>query len=1200
MPSLKIAPQSSYPRARSGLWVTVCGSVLLALVGGTALASEDTRTRFDIPAQAVEAALTEFAEQADLTLVFPDELVRGRKANELIGRYSLQEGIDLLLAGTGLSPTFSNEVVLSISSEDASASEGDTMKATKKAGLVAVLAGVLAGGVEAQEPGKSESEIRTGVVTGKVTDARTGANLKGAIVAIEETGQSTATNDLGEYRLVNVPQGLVTVTVSYLGYAGQSSEADVRGPTVAQSFTLRGADEIEEIVVFGQRSARAQALNQERASENVASVVSSDLLDQFPARTISEALSRTPGIAFQRSAGEGANVIVRGVGPELNTVKLNGIELPVGDGGSRSASLNNLLADSVSKVTVNKSLLPSQDSAGIGGLVEIETKTPLDRPDRFASFQIEQGLTGGDFEDDLSVSGTLSGAFGAQKNLGLSGSVQYREREFDTVEFNTGSPLFGEFLPLDPSGNPVPSDPRFVDPRVTFPFAAEADRVFISSSNLTSTENKSENWTVTIAAEASIGSHTNLNLDVVHSALDTEQYIGSLAVRAPSSYQSRPIAELGGEERFGLVWGESLTVEQRYNYTPQIEDTTSTVSFRGESNFDRWQLKYSAGYTRGEQEIPERFDARFANTQTFFLSDPGAFILDEAIDPTEGIILSIFEPRVGNNIPFPLVNDDGLSLLNSPENYEYLNTLITSRSGENDRFSGGLSARYDFGSNWLDYIDIGVHFERSEARTRRGDASRINGTLEFDPVPNLPSADSLGIAFSESELDRIGAGPRGFLVANPGDMRVFLSNVVRTAETNDRLVPLVIPATDADQSGFTRETEIAPYVQGRISVGDFEFIGGIRVSNIEIVSEGFQSPAIIDDTGTPDLAFAQAFARPVQESVTQTEVLPRFLVNYRPTKNTVIRGAYFKSIARPQIRLLSDDTTITLDERRINGPLDNQPGLFISSGNPDLQPAITNNYDFSAEYYFDEIGVIKFGAFYKDIDNFIEGNETQGFATLDGVTLPDDPRFTNLPGDVFISGSRPQSSETGASIWGIEVAIERQLPKLPGVFSGLGVFANYTYTESERTQNATWFNRPVFDTDGVLIDVERVDFTVEDARFSQQPQHSGTAAVTYNRFSVDASLAYTWQDARRTASRFEPFFQNTSEEDFGTLDFRADYFIGSNRGTYRLFFEASDILRGTSDPVDERFIFGDARPAVHVDSRFRGGRRFTLGLAATF
>lgn len=88
----------------------------------------EQRFEFDIPAQAAHTALTEFAEQADLTLVFPDDVVRRKSANALIGRYTLQEGVDILLAGTGLTPMFSSELVLSISADEQPTTKGDTME----------------------------------------------------------------------------------------------------------------------------------------------------------------------------------------------------------------------------------------------------------------------------------------------------------------------------------------------------------------------------------------------------------------------------------------------------------------------------------------------------------------------------------------------------------------------------------------------------------------------------------------------------------------------------------------------------------------------------------------------------------------------------------------------------------------------------------------------------------------------------------------------------------------------------------------------------------------------------------------------------------------------------------------------------------------------------------------------------------------
>ena len=57
---------------------------------------------FDIPPQSADAALTEFAKQANTTLLFPYELAEKVRANGLTGSFTLQEGLLQLLRGTAL------------------------------------------------------------------------------------------------------------------------------------------------------------------------------------------------------------------------------------------------------------------------------------------------------------------------------------------------------------------------------------------------------------------------------------------------------------------------------------------------------------------------------------------------------------------------------------------------------------------------------------------------------------------------------------------------------------------------------------------------------------------------------------------------------------------------------------------------------------------------------------------------------------------------------------------------------------------------------------------------------------------------------------------------------------------------------------------------------------------------------------------
>lgn len=64
---------------------------------------------FDIPQQPVSTALTRFAEQARLTALFPLDLVRGRRANALTGRHEIHAGLSLMLQGTGLAGTVTDD-----------------------------------------------------------------------------------------------------------------------------------------------------------------------------------------------------------------------------------------------------------------------------------------------------------------------------------------------------------------------------------------------------------------------------------------------------------------------------------------------------------------------------------------------------------------------------------------------------------------------------------------------------------------------------------------------------------------------------------------------------------------------------------------------------------------------------------------------------------------------------------------------------------------------------------------------------------------------------------------------------------------------------------------------------------------------------------------------------------------------------------
>ena len=84
----------------------------------------------------------------------------------------------------------------------------------------------------AKAPSVGAVAVLTGTVAGVVTDAETGSVLVGATVAAG--GVEAQTNGSGQYVLVGVPAGRVTVGAAQYGYAAQTASVEVAGDAVAR------------------------------------------------------------------------------------------------------------------------------------------------------------------------------------------------------------------------------------------------------------------------------------------------------------------------------------------------------------------------------------------------------------------------------------------------------------------------------------------------------------------------------------------------------------------------------------------------------------------------------------------------------------------------------------------------------------------------------------------------------------------------------------------------------------------------------------------------------------------------------------------------------------------------------------------------------------------------------------------------------
>ena len=141
----------------------------------------------------------------------------------------------------------------------------------------------------------------------------------------------------------------------------------------------------EAIIVVGSRASQQSANNRKKNARTATDSIVADDIGSFPDRNVNEAISRIPGVALSRNEfGEGDGVAVRGNGPDLTRVELDGIgvqstnALAIAGATGRGADLRELPAELVKSVDVVKGSTADMTEGSLGGTVQIKTRTGLD------------------------------------------------------------------------------------------------------------------------------------------------------------------------------------------------------------------------------------------------------------------------------------------------------------------------------------------------------------------------------------------------------------------------------------------------------------------------------------------------------------------------------------------------------------------------------------------------------------------------------------------------------------------------------------------------------------------------------------------------------------------------------------------------------------------------------------------------------
>lgn len=751
--------------------------------------------------------------------------------------------------------------------------------------------------------------------------------------------------------------------------------------------------EVEEIVVQGYRNSLLKAKDLKRNAVGAQdSIVAEDIAD-FPDLNLADSLQRVPGIAITREGGEGRQISLRGLGPNFTQVQLNGMEAL----GTSSSAMD-------SRGSVSRS--------------------------RAFDFNI--------FASELFQRVDVKKSFSAEMDEGgIGGTVGlHTAKPFDFDGFNTA--LSGQL------GDNSQTDD--VSPRVAALISNTWDDKFGALFSIAYSKrdvNEQGYNTYRWRKKNASGSDISELSDELQDKINNEEVSFSRGSRY-SLFENE-------QERLGTT----LALQYRPNNNLEF----SFDALYGELNNDRSEFHLQ---NRGSSSTALGCTGPAYNNEQV-CSKLTALEINENNDA----IYSVYEDAAIHSESRSQYADTQISQFVLKSDWQITNDLnMTALVGRSEtKFNTGSVKVYleTFGDETIDYRQDAYYgentygFEPTDSslfRYHEIDISEEEITNTFDSVKldfnyTLNNASNIKFGVSnkkfesengESKSDNINRSDwEDGVLDDTVDSSLTFTN---TAHNKQQWVSVDVLGTLAsmnidpnlDNPDFTdnvQEKTFAAYLQYE---AEWELGSGYLMGNAGVRHY---------DTTTNAIGLINGEVVDVEN--TYSGLLPAINLVWDSNNSLVLRASYGENLTRPSLAALVPTGVVQNDATSTNG-------LSISSGNPNLKPYESVNFDFSVEYYFENIGYAAVSYFHKSIDNFIITETYDIPYSQTGYPV-------SLLGDVDENGN-PQTANTvftviqpqnldESDISGWELAFQRDLDFLPAPFNNLGIIANYTFADGE-------------------------------------------------------------------------------------------------------------------------------------------------------
>jgi TonB-dependent receptor len=758
--------------------------------------------------------------------------------------------------------------------------------------------------------------------------------------------------------------------------------AQTAGPVVNDSGPM-----LEEVIVVGIRSSLKAAADLKRDSAGVVDAITAEDMGKFPDTNLAESLQRITGVSIDRVNGEGSKVTVRGFGPDFNQITLNGRLMPSANledttaSASRSFDFAQLSSDAVSAVEVYKTGKARLASGGLGSTINIQTMRPLDKPGLTASIgggavHDTTNEEGDDFTPE--ISGIYSNSF-FDDTVGIMVNGSYQERDSGVRTGQTSS-----------GWNTFISDGTEYQDFANPPQAG--DVVGIAQNflyTLEDVEQKRTNYQLALQWEPM--ENLRATLDYTYSEFKVEQHRQELSawfgggaaaggefsggdIKSPvifNGVEGSDVAMAVGDwgrktetdsTGFNLVWSPTDNLTLAFDYhdstaEAQPEDDrgsnniVTAAAFIRESTSMRYGpdmaqmlINTTTGQPATQDEIigsGNSFRNSYMKTDIEQTRLDGAFAFDEAFMGLESIDFGLNHAEVDNRSAFAAVQGGDWG------SFGYTGQ---SSGGDWNATAGDGDGNFD-------------------------NAAFTQGNLpgEFDELSAGPNVNSW---YYDVNYNQFTSDIRAFYDANPQ----LAGGQPLNAWSDCRDGKLCAPSQYTDDRKLNEEQNAAYFqLNFHWELGDMptNLAIGLRYDDTDVDSKSLAPNynSLLWLTGN-ELQLQAQGSTFLQGEGSYDYWLPNVDFDIEVREGVVLRASYSETISRPDYKDLQAGRTVNSQARTDVASTGN-------GGDPNLQPFESQNFDFSAEWYYDEGSYVSVGYYLKKVDNFI------GTSIVNDVVYPE-------------------------------------------------------------------------------------------------------------------------------------------------------------------------------------------------------------------